>query len=450
MAGTRPSVALDWAENNVVDPTSGQNNKVEPPTAWKNNGWGYQEKPPRNYDNYHKWNAGQWVKYLDESCARPATYIVAASNATAESKAHADAKCDGTNDEVELQAAIDAVETAGGGLVLLTEGTFTILDGIDLKSEVHIIGCGLDATIIKVAATASTDFSILSAVSRTEFSVGRLTIDGSAASIGQNHIGVEIDGCSMGVLRDMEVGQIDRDSSGGIGVSVDGSTDILIDNVRIVSCVWYGLSITDSENVTYVNSVVKLNGAANITTDANATRLAFINVESTSSVANGADISAPYSRVVGCSFNGNGIHGLKLGSYVIVQGSEFTENGQHGIRLVSGDYNVITGNLIRGNSQTTDNTYDGISIDASSDSNMISGNLVHQGAAANKHRYGIDCASSTNYVVGNYLLGSGQTGNLNGTVKLSWTAGLVGAPQIYDAGAAGHVNITGQLTNVTA
>ncbi len=101
----RPTVDLDWAESDVVDPTSGQNNKVEPPAAWKANGWSYQEKPPRNYGNpVMTWCCG---------------------NAAAETKLHADAVCDGTDDQVQINAAITAV-AATGGLVLLSEGTFTI------------------------------------------------------------------------------------------------------------------------------------------------------------------------------------------------------------------------------------------------------------------------------------------------------------------------------------
>lgn len=52
------------------------------------------------------------------------TLTVAASNASDGSKGRADYVCDGTNDEVEIQAAIDALPVSGG-IVHLTEGLFT-------------------------------------------------------------------------------------------------------------------------------------------------------------------------------------------------------------------------------------------------------------------------------------------------------------------------------------
>lgn len=50
-----------------------------------------------------------------------ATYVVAASNA--HTKKGADYVCDGVNDDVEIQAAVDALGGTGG-VVLLTDGTF--------------------------------------------------------------------------------------------------------------------------------------------------------------------------------------------------------------------------------------------------------------------------------------------------------------------------------------
>jgi hypothetical protein len=65
--------------------------------------------------------------------ARSVTLVVAASNASPRSKLGADYVCDGTADEVEINAAIDALP-AGGGKVLLTEGTFTLGNTIMLGS----------------------------------------------------------------------------------------------------------------------------------------------------------------------------------------------------------------------------------------------------------------------------------------------------------------------------
>ena len=82
------------------------------------------------------------------------TVIVAASNASNTARAHYIA--DGTHDEVTIQAAIDSLP-AGGGTVLLTEGTFNVATTTYTDRSIYIsvdntrlIGSG-DATIIKLA-----------------------------------------------------------------------------------------------------------------------------------------------------------------------------------------------------------------------------------------------------------------------------------------------------------
>lgn len=59
------------------------------------------------------------------SIPRTATLVVAASNASAQSLAQADYICDGTDDQVQIQAAINAVGALNGQVVLL-EGTYNL------------------------------------------------------------------------------------------------------------------------------------------------------------------------------------------------------------------------------------------------------------------------------------------------------------------------------------
>ena len=73
---------------------------------------------------------------------RTATFTVAASDSSAADKAQADYLCDGTDDQVEIQVAIDATDAVGGGLVYLCEGTFNIHDTITIKNLVSIAGSG--------------------------------------------------------------------------------------------------------------------------------------------------------------------------------------------------------------------------------------------------------------------------------------------------------------------
>jgi len=65
--------------------------------------------------------------------------------------APADYICDGTADDVQIQAAIDAVNAAGGGIVFIKTGTYDIQIGIVLCDNLHLIGAGY-STILKANA----------------------------------------------------------------------------------------------------------------------------------------------------------------------------------------------------------------------------------------------------------------------------------------------------------
>ena len=82
------------------------------------------------------------------------TFLVAASGASLERKNAANWICDGTNDDVEIQAALDALPD-GGGKVMLTEGTFTL--GAQLARAIDYVtieGVGA-ATILNYNASTA-------------------------------------------------------------------------------------------------------------------------------------------------------------------------------------------------------------------------------------------------------------------------------------------------------
>lgn len=78
---------------------------------------------------------------------RSATLVIAASNSSAKGKAQADYVCDGTADNVEIQAALDALPNTGGEIHLL-DGTYqlaaTVARAID---NVTVSGCGFSTYV---------------------------------------------------------------------------------------------------------------------------------------------------------------------------------------------------------------------------------------------------------------------------------------------------------------
>lgn len=84
---------------------------------------------------------------------RTATLVVAASDASAAERRGADYVCNGTADEVEIQAAIDALP-ATGGRVSLSSGTFSTSAAIYTRRKLTLSGQG-KSTIILAASGAS-------------------------------------------------------------------------------------------------------------------------------------------------------------------------------------------------------------------------------------------------------------------------------------------------------
>lgn len=79
-----------------------------------------------------------------------ATFLVAASNSIAPGFELADFVCDGTDDEIEIQDAIDAAAAVGGSVELL-EGTFAITTGVVvIPTGVWLRGQG-EGTLLDVA-----------------------------------------------------------------------------------------------------------------------------------------------------------------------------------------------------------------------------------------------------------------------------------------------------------
>lgn len=155
-----------------------------------------------------------------------ATIFVAASNASVASKAWAAATggfvCDGTADEYEINLAIAALP-AGGGKVLLSEGTFTLAARINNTTQDNIVleGVGRGATII-TAVNASTIDSVMVRISgRSDCSVRRLSIDGNKANQTILLCGLYLENCNNCDVEDVAI--LDT-THAGLYFSSGGST----------------------------------------------------------------------------------------------------------------------------------------------------------------------------------------------------------------------------------
>lgn len=178
---------------------------------------------------------------------RGATKVVASS--TSLDKVNVDYVCDGTDDEVQIQSAIDAV-TATGGTVFLMEGTYNI-HATPICPKANVILQGTSSyksamgTIIKLVAGQTNLFKTVNATI-TNFSWKNITFDLSS-----------INGSSiLGYTANYPVTNLTLIECGGIGLN-GGSAVILFQNQQAT-----GSSIVDKCWFNNARIMGKLNGSS--------------------------------------------------------------------------------------------------------------------------------------------------------------------------------------------
>lgn len=461
---TKPSVNPEWAENDVVDGTSGQNNKVEPPTSWKNNGWSYQEKPARNYDNWFKNNVATWIRYLDDSSTRAFTYKIAASDSSADSQNQADAVCGSNNAQVEINAGIAAIdaEVAPGGMILLSEGVFVLNSAIVLnaKSNIHIRGCGKGATVLNIPDSTSTDYNLVDIIGSSNITVSGLTVDGGADTVTGEHNGINCNGSSGVSIVDCSAVNMERTSTKGHGIRIESSSsDCLIHGCSASSNEGNGIVTDSSPGTRIVGSRCASNSLANFSLGSETSASACVSESGTLQgflvVGSGVEITGSLSKgngsagfdfsgdnssasgcsaisnttygfylqgelqsVVGCEARGNTDNAIQLSGSTLshVSGCVVSLNDKDGIALTGGSslFHVV-GNTISTNGQLTDDTYMGINV-ASANNGVISGNSVYRGTVAPQQKLGIGGTQlqspNNNYIYGNNFTNSGSTSSI--------------------------------------
>jgi hypothetical protein len=137
------------------------------------------------------------------------------------------------NDTTPVQNAIDAANTAGGGVVFIPRGTF-LVTGLTLKDNVTIQGTNWRASIIK----STTNAKIISvATSAFNGTIRDLKILGSV-SAGSNQVGLELNGNTDywgATVKDVWI-----EDCGSFGFSVGQYPfSVDFDNINITNCAGY-------------------------------------------------------------------------------------------------------------------------------------------------------------------------------------------------------------------
>jgi parallel beta-helix repeat protein len=332
-----------------------------------------------------------------------------------------DYKCDGTADDVEIQAAIDYVYyTFGGGEIILTEGTYKITSAINIYSNIALSGKGASASIIErdgdiyaisiVGAGAGTemkDFSIswIGVINKTantntkplyKLSYVKDFAIVESSAYGCQGTGIQIQFAVGGVIKDCIVtycaakdsgtggyhGILIADSSGtlvsGCTASNNGNAAVATQGagitVGVVSGASSGVKITGctADNNIYAGIAIRDGAVCSVTG-------CYASGNTYNGIAFGASGSGVTNgTVTGCQAIGNGTQGIELfgSDNCSVSGCIASSGNIDGIVIYSGDSNIISGNNTEGNSGR------GIYV-ASGNNNVITGNRATNNTTAN-------------------------------------------------------------------
>jgi len=263
--------------------------------------------------------------------------------------------CDGTADDVEINAAIAALP-AGGGEVHLLEGTFYITASINMVSSSSLVGSGR-GTVLTIPDSHDDNLNVILCDTVDRVRIAHLTIDGNKAEQG------------AGIM---------------VGIYWDYVTYSLIENVGLENMTWQGLY-----NLTYCDHNV------------------IVNCTVYGNDREGLDFTGicQYNIIANNQIVGNGLSGVTFNAtnidHNIVIGNNILDNDRNGI-LVGSDChnNVIVGNFI------ASSDWEGIFVGIGSTRNLISGNVIELSTLS-----GIKCDQAPyNKFIGNVITTNTQHG----------------------------------------
>ena len=286
---------------------------------------------------------------------------------------------DGTGDFTDIQTAIDSLP-AGGGVVYVKEGTYTITSSLTIGVDnTAIIGAG---RATKIQTSSAID--MLKATNKDFLFISQILLVGNDTDIGNK--GIEFNSCE-----DCTINNCWIQDTGGIGIEmanvsvraiitnnhvnggkregirINGAVDCIIDNNTVKDSILTGITVTLSENS---NSIISNNSSVSVENSG-------ISIVISSGVI-----------VIGNSLNKNGATGINIqqSNDCVVDGNICNNNGQNsqgrGIFIQGsagnpGQHNVIINNICVDN-QGTATQLIGINESSSNvDKNLFLGNICH-------------------------------------------------------------------------
>lgn len=331
--------------------------------------------------------------------ARSSTLTVCASDSN--DKTNCDYLANGTEDQVVINNAIDALP-ATGGLIKLMDGTFNITGDITIATDnTSLVGSGFGTLI----TTTTVSINIIDAGTNDNVIISNLRIDGKNAA---STVPIDIRGTHCIITNNY----IYR--AGSRGILLYGDYCIISNNffnIAVNSIYGQGATYnTISDNIMHssFDGLYLWQGSDYNTVSGN------------TMIGNSDGIvidNSDHNTVVGNTLNNMDLRGILImggASGNVITGNKVHSSGNENIKI----YESSPNNVISGNSITSSNWY-GIFIEDSNDNTVI-GNLIQDNDASNTATYdGIFIDNSNNTIVTGNRLQNNDRCEINITDSLS-------------------------------
>lgn len=321
-----------------------------------------------------------------ENGKRSARFIVGTSTA-GWTAADVDYLCDGIDDQVEINAAIQALPNNGGEIVIL-DGTYSIAANVEINKNNVTLSGNSKSTILKRMFNA-TEISGLIHVTSNDNAIQNFIIDGNRDNYtsGSNS-GIYLDSSNENTI----TGITCRNNYYGVYLASSGNS-VIIGNILNNNHI--GIYLHSSIGCTIVGNTCNNNNANGISLYSSTNIAVNSNICNNNKSGITLTSSSTYDVIVGNTCNSNSYQGIGLASscnFDTITGNICNYN-QDGISLLHSSNDTINGNTCNANGT-------GVTLNLSSSSAIV-GNTCYN------NNYGIELESShKNTITGNICIRS--------------------------------------------
>ncbi len=336
------------------------------------------------------------------------TIIVAASNADSATKSSTNYVADGTDDQVEIQQAIDSLGTTGG-TVILSNGTFNLSSSIVVKQNIILQGQGAQ-TVLQASSDLSGQFI---RVNGPDSRISSLIIDdGRTAGQGPQTNGIHIwSGNEIRlanvIIESVHIRRLQSGINGSDAISTNYTQNIGFQNNNIENVSGSGLIFYKTDNSVMTGNLINNLGKDGI----------ILSESNGSKAINNSVSNVKYSGIVFGESND-----------ASASGNLVSMTGNHGIiSTLGGNRNTFTNNTVKQTGANgTGGFSHGIAIDGNEGKTPSSGHKIVNNYIENSYDAGIEVADSVDNVLisGNTVNGAGLGPHPNNTYGIYFGGGF--------------------------